>query len=262
MIDYTLGITSPLTESEEVGRAQHILNGHNVFEKDWHRGPVDHVFGTVTGNSCVRGKFWIGYEESKLDPTYGPTFDAYLLGEAKLTPAMRRRIAERMKPKPLRAKMLTEALKHIGVKESPAGSNRCIFTEWYGLRGPWCAMFVSYCGVKASSSAFARGISPPSGRHPGSGTYAYVPFIVSDARFGYNGLQVVREPLAGDVVCYDWDGGVADHVGLFQNWANRERGLFRAIEGNTAVGNDSNGGEVMVRERHYSQVEAFIRVGR
>jgi hypothetical protein len=37
---------------------------------------------------------------------------------------------------------------------------------------------------------------------------------------------------------------------------------FQAIEGNTGMGNDSNGGEVMRRQRLVSQVVAFVRVGR
>jgi hypothetical protein len=262
MIDYTLAVTSPLTTSDEVGRAQHILNKHNVHKKDWHRGPVDHVFGAVTAQSCIRAKYWLGYPEADLRGTYGPTLDAYLLGEAELTAQMRARIKERMKPKPLRAKMLAEAKKHLGVKENPPGSNRVRFSDWYGIRGPWCAMFVSYCGVKARSRAFAKGVNPPSSLHPGSGTYAYVPFVVSDARFGRNGLQTVRDPVPGDLVCFDWDGGVADHIGFFVKWTDRERGFFRSLEGNTAIGNDSNGGEVMYRDRQFAQVECFVRVGR
>jgi hypothetical protein len=34
-----------------------------------------------------------------------------------------------------------------------------------------------------------------------------------------------------------------------------------AVEGNTAVGNDSNGGEVMRRRRFLSQVDGVGRVG-
>jgi hypothetical protein len=264
MIDYTLSLTSPLTEGEDVGRAQTILNGNNVFKNDWHRGRIDHVFGPETGRSCIRAKFWIGYKEEDLKPTYGPALDSYLLGEAPLTAEMTRRIKKRMdaaEATPLRLKALAEAKRHIGDKER-TGHNDIWVTDWYGLRGPWCAMYVTYCYDKVGSKAFAKPPAPPSSLHPGSGTYAYVPFMVSDARFGRNGLQVVSSPQPGDIVCYDWDGGVADHTGLFEKWRDRSRGKFIAVEGNTAVGNDSNGGEVMERSRHFSQVETFVRVGR
>ena len=51
----------------------------------------------------------------------------------------------------------------------------------------------------------------------------------------------------------------SDHVGLFDHWVNKSAGTFATIEGNTAVGNDSNGGEVMRRERSMSQVSCFMR---
>ncbi len=35
---------------------------------------------------------------------------------------------------------------------------------------------------------------------------------------------------------------------------------FRPIEGNTAIGNNSNGGQVMLRSRNRSDVAAFIRL--
>jgi hypothetical protein len=35
---------------------------------------------------------------------------------------------------------------------------------------------------------------------------------------------------------------------------------FLALEGNTGVGADSDGGEVMVRQRHIKDVIAFVRV--
>jgi hypothetical protein len=37
-------------------------------------------------------------------------------------------------------------------------------------------------------------------------------------------------------------------------------GRFRADEGNTAVGNDSNGGQVMRRDRTLGQVDGFGRI--
>jgi hypothetical protein len=74
-------------------------------------------------------------------------------------------------------------------------------------------------------------------------------------------MAVTSNPLPGDLVCYDWEGnGVADHVGLFEAWTDKSAGKFTAIEGNTAVGNDSNGGKVMRRDRTRSNVQAFVHV--
>jgi len=65
-------------------------------------------------------------------------------------------------------------------------------------------------------------------------------------------------PLPGDIAIYNWDGGAPDHIGIVQEYLGG--GQFNAIEGNTSVGNDSNGGEVMRRLRYVSQVDGFGRV--
>ena len=50
----------------------------------------------------------------------------------------------------------------------------------------------------------------------------------------------------GDIVIFDWNkDGIGDHIGLIEK--NNGNGTYTTIEGNTAVGNDSNGGEVMRR---------------
>lgn len=253
MINYTLGIASPLTKGKRVTDAQQRLNGKNVFKRDFLEGPVDGEFGELTGRACRRAKFWLGYPTKELKATYGPTLDSYLTGKAPLTGEMKKRKAAREKKaaqSPLREKALAEAQKHVGVKESPPGSNKVPFSDWYGIRGPWCAMFVTWCYVTgAKSKAVVK-----------SSRYAYVPYIVADARAGRNGLSVTRDPKPGDIVCFDWKGdGVHDHVGLFKSGNATS---FMTIEGNTAVGNDSNGGQVMERSRNASSRPVFVRVGR
>jgi hypothetical protein len=146
------------------------------------------------------------------------------------------------------------AITQLGVKESPPESNRVLYSDWYGLVGPWCAMFCTWCYDGPSgpgSSSFDRLLA----------RYAYVPYIVSDARNGRYGLSVTTSPIPGDLVCYDWQGdGEYDHVGLFENWTGGG-GTFTAIEGNTSTSNNSNGGEVMRRTRSTSsQATVFVRV--
>jgi hypothetical protein len=113
-------------------------------------------------------------------------------------------------------------------------------------------MAVSWAYAQAGSTVFAR-----------KARYAYVPYLVWDAHQGRNNLTLTSAPNSGDVVAYDWNGdGVGDHCGLFVKWTNKHDGAFVALEGNTAVGNDSNGGEVMHRDRNMSQVQAMIHVGK
>jgi hypothetical protein len=154
--------------------------------------------------------------------------------------------------KTTRARALDAAIGDLGAKESPPESNRTKYGGWYGMDGqPWCAMAVSYWyEVDAGGSpSFAKASS-----------YSYCPYIVSDARNQRNGLSVTGSPVAGDLVVYDWGfDGTYDHVGLFEQWVSGN--AFTAIEGNTSVDNDSNGGEVMRRQRAVpNQATLFVRV--
>jgi len=159
------------------------------------------------------------------------------------------------KPDPspdLRSLALAQAVTQIGVKESPKFSNRTKYTDWYGMVGPWCAMFTTWSYEQAGNSpSFRRGE-----------TYAYVPYIVSDGRSYRNGLAVTKDPIPGDLVCFDWQrDGVFDHVGLFEKWTTG-RSQFSSVEGNTssdAHGDQSNGGEVCRKTRNLSGV-VFVRV--
>jgi peptidoglycan hydrolase-like protein with peptidoglycan-binding domain len=266
-----LKLVSPFMRGADVTRLQRGLKKHKYLQ-----GEVDGVFGPDTHRAVYRAKYWLGYQT----PTYSSAerLPRLLEGREKPTASMvalakkRRELAQATTPVGIR--MLTEAVRHIGVKESPAGSNKVLFSEWYGVRGPWCAMFVTYCAVKAKSVSFVRGAK-----------YAYVPFIVNDARAGRNNLAVWYKPTDGDLVCFDWQAmgyaGIADHIGFYATEATLNKiapedlaaakkkfgalagaNEFWTVEGNTAIGNDSNGGEVMIRQRVKTQVQAYAHVGR
>jgi hypothetical protein len=150
---------------------------------------------------------------------------------------------------------LAEACRHIGLKEQPAGSNRTMFGRWFGVDGvPWCNIFVSYCFKVGADYTLCHGFS-------GAGVYrngcTYVP--TSEAWLRATGMWVGRTtPVPGDIAIFNWDGGVPDHIGLVES--NLAGGRFQTIEGNTAVGSDSNGGEVMRRLRYVTQVDGFGRI--
>jgi hypothetical protein len=152
----------------------------------------------------------------------------------------------------LRQEALKRAIAQIGTAESPRGSNKQKYGEWYGYNGvPWCAIFCTWCyetGAR-NSPAFVRG-----------SRWAYVPYIVADARARRNGVQTTDDPIPGDLICYDWErNGEYDHVGLFEKWVGS--GGFSAIEGNTSTASNSNGGQVMRRTRYKSgQGTVFVRV--
>jgi hypothetical protein len=144
-------------------------------------------------------------------------------------------------PKPTSAQArLKMAQGEIGNKESPANSNNQKYGQWYNMNGvPWCAIFVSWCDQMSGypTNSFQRG-----------NYYSYVPYIINDARMGVRGLSISSDPKPGDLVCFDWSrDGEYDHIGLFEKWTTG-RG-FQSVEGNTSTTDNSNGGQVMRRQR-------------
>jgi peptidoglycan hydrolase-like protein with peptidoglycan-binding domain len=250
-----LHLTTPLVAGADVRRAQTLLcrNGYADFGAGM---PVDGRFGPMTAAACKRAKFWLGYPPAAVQAgggCYGDELDAILSGACRLTDPQQALRAQRLNAKPqtpLREKAYAEAIRWLGTKEAPPQSNRVRFSDWYGIVGPWCAMFVSYCYVQAGATSFRQGER-----------YAYCPFVLAGAEAGANGLALTKTPARGDLVLYCWDGsGIPGHIGLFEGWT--VQGVsFTAVEGNTALGNDANGGEVMRRQRSQAQVVAFVHVG-
>lgn len=148
---------------------------------------------------------------------------------------------------------LNKAKAEVGKKESPAYSNMQQYGAWYGMNGvPWCAIFCTWCdqlSIKPSKS-FVKGSK-----------YHYVPFVVSDARLGRNGLSLTSNPSPGDLVCFDWGrDGEYDHIGFVLTKPDG-RGTFDTVEGNTSTIDNSNGGTVMQRTRNRTgQNTLFVRV--
>jgi hypothetical protein len=156
--------------------------------------------------------------------------------------------------KTVRQLALEGAIRHIGTKESPRGSNHTAYGEWYGVDyQPWCAIFVTYCFVieAGGSPSFERGSQ-----------YAYVPYVVRDAHNNRNGLSVTKDPIPGDAVCFDWQRDVTfDHIGIFEKWIDKSAGIFQSVEGNTGANDFSNGGQVMRAQRNVRGYDTvFVRV--
>lgn len=264
----TLRLISPMPMvGADVAGAQELL-ADNRFG-DFKPGEPDGIFGEITAAACVRAKRALGYPLSKCQPIFGDELRRYLVG-GKLPPAyLARRLARLSSVKKAltkRERLVQKALSQIGTKEAPAGSNNVLYSRWYlGVaKAPawayWCAMFVSWC----CDGLFRF-------------RYAYVPAVVADARAHRNGLTLAPGPGDGVLATYDWQrDGVADHIGVCASEELLKRlapgmlatsksrfgalgaGEFWAVEGNTSVGNDSNGGEVMLRKRTRGDVAAFV----
>lgn len=149
-----------------------------------------------------------------------------------------------------REKIVQIAAAENGYKEDPATSNKTKFGAWYGINGqPWCAMFVSWVYDQAGH---------PLGKVDSPKGYHYCP---SAYNFWKANNRLTSSPQPGDIVLFDWTGdGKCDHTGIFVKWL-QEGKTFQSWEGNTAVGDDSNGGVVMLRNRNKSSVKAFVNAG-
>lgn len=140
------------------------------------------------------------------------------------------------------SKIIEIATKEIGVVETPKNSNKSKYGKWFGFDGvAWCGMFVSWCYSQAGVLLPKIGFSKP----------GFAGCQTAVAYFKKNKL-ITKTPVAGDIVFFDWNNdGRYDHTGIFIK-DNGDKKTFQSIEGNTAIGNDSNGGEVMERSRSYN----------
>lgn len=150
-----------------------------------------------------------------------------------------------------RAKVLQVAASQLDTKESPPGSNKTKYGVWYGIDGQkWCAIFVSWVFNEAGLPL--GNIQTKKGIHHCQSAHNY---------YKSKGM-LTGNPSPGDIVIYDWEGnGHADHIGIFIGWANPQKSHIEAWEGNTAQGNDSDGGKVMRRTRSRNMVKSFINPG-
>ena len=128
--------------------------------------------------------------------------------------------------------VLNVARADLGYTESPAGSNKTKFGQWYGLDGqPWCMMAVQYWFDKAGMPLPYKTASCP----------AMVDYAQKVKKW-YTG-----DFKPGDVVLYNFNSTPgADHVGIVES---ATAAGVTAIEGNTSLSSDDNGGAVMRRYR-------------
>ncbi|GHM98969.1 endolysin [Cytophagales bacterium WSM2-2] len=149
-----------------------------------------------------------------------------------------------------RQSIIDKAASQNGMKENPANSNKTIYGQWYGLDGvAWCAIFVSWVYDQAGH---------PLGKIDSPKGYHYCP---SAYNFWKAHNMLTSSPQPGDIVLFDWDGdGSSDHTGIFLQWIDQGK-TFKSWEGNTAIGNESDGGQVMLRQRNASVVKAFVNPG-
>lgn len=150
-------------------------------------------------------------------------------------------------------KLIETAERFIGIKESPPNSNNVVFnTDYYGkpVSGPdvpWCMSFIWDLFRLCDLSELFYG-----GRKTAS-CAALLYYAKANKQF----VQP-KDLQRGDIVLYRFGrtGAAADHTGLVTAVTT---GNISAIEGNTSIGSDSDGGEVMRRLRGLDNVVGGYR---
>ena len=130
----------------------------------------------------------------------------------------------------------------LGTTENPPGSNRTAYCEWYGLTGPWCAMFVSWC-------FFIEGLLLAASTSKG---FAYTP---AGAQWFKKKGRWTQTPERGHMVFFDFPNDSVkriSHVGIVTG-VNAD-GSIDTIEGNTDERGGRTGGKVMRRRRAVGNV--------
>lgn len=132
-----------------------------------------------------------------------------------------------------RQETVNVAVSQAGVAEAPPNSNRVLYSEWYGLIGPWCAMFLSWVVAQA-----------------GGGWYRFASTAASVARARRDGRLVALDQVrTGDVLVHLFTS-TTGHTGMAcEDAGHSGNGTIVTIEGNTSGGNDRDGGSVQVRRR-------------
>jgi len=146
-------------------------------------------------------------------------------------------------------KILEIARREIGVKESPANSNRVKYnTAYYGkeVSGssyPWCCAFVWWVFREAGASALFYG---------GKKT-AYCPTL----KTYHKGQTVKGDYRPGDVIFFNFSGKAnAAHVGVCESW---DGAYITTIDGNTGTGDQANGGAVLRQKRSKKYIVGAYR---
>ena len=146
-------------------------------------------------------------------------------------------------------KIITKAKSQIGIKENPANSNKVKYnTAYYGrvVSGsayPWCVVFIWWLFKECGASKYFYG---------GGKTASSTTLMSYYKKKG----QLSNTPKVGAIAFFQFDkDSNPDHVGLVIEV--KSNGSVVTIEGNTSVGNDSNGGEVMQRTRSKSLILGY-----
>jgi hypothetical protein len=139
------------------------------------------------------------------------------------------------------ADFVAKAKSQIGVKESPANSNKTIYGKFTKHDGqPWCGSFVMWCADQVKFKGIPNCVYTPAGVSGFQGKGQWL-------------NHQTAKPKPGDIVFFSFSGKGTEHVGIVLK--DNGDGTVTTIEGNTTpdgkTGSEANGGEVCLKTRAY-----------
>lgn len=274
-----LRLNTPYMKGEDVRAVQKALK----VKRDGEYGPA-------TASAVAAWKWRAGYARKDINNGIGIRGQRYLL-DAKNYPlpdSYRDRARKRLKAgykegqglaivtaEQMRVQSLGTMIgwANVPILEKPAGTNlvpdftkydktykvdRNLCPEIIGSHAgyPWCARSVFLAELINGGKTAQMGLVHR------QFNALYCPEILNLASKGSFGMRVVGygDARPGDLVLFNFDGGVVDHVGkLIKKISTSE--IF-TVEGNTSAddrGSQNNGGGVFTRHRNTSLVQAYVR---
>jgi surface antigen len=139
------------------------------------------------------------------------------------------------------ADFVAKARTQVGIKESPANSNKTIYGQFTGHDGqPWCGSFVMWSAAQIGFKGMPNCVYTPAGVSAFQGQ-------------GQWSNHETAKPQPGDIAFFNFDGKGVEHVGIVVK--DNGDGTVTTVEGNTAPdgsnGSQANGGEVCLKTRAY-----------
>ena len=136
---------------------------------------------------------------------------------------------------------VAKANSQLGIKESPANSNKTIYGKFTGHDGqPWCGSFVMWCAAQIGFKSMPNCVYTPAGVTGFQGT-------------GQWSNHETAKPQAGDIAFFSFSGKGIEHVGIVVK--DNGDGTITTLEGNTIpdgkAGSEANGGQVCLKTRAY-----------
>ena len=233
---------------------------------------IDGYYGSVTANAVKNWKYRVGFHEKFVNHNLTTSESQWLFGSRTLTTQMRIRARARAAtnpPKPVGERAMEIMVNWARNGYVETGPNKVaqlsaiakelgLSTAYQNMGWSWCAFATGLSGLKAGSNVYKTLF----GGSFNSKLVLYVPQIYAYAQSGIHGLRLIGRDQArpGDLVVFNWDGGVPDHMGRLI--AKKDSNTILTVEGNTspsAAGSQNNGDGVYMRIRYQNTVYGFIR---